>query len=54
MTFFNRICATSKGSTIDAIGQGRYRVCTRDSICSDVEGLWNAYETLRVEEQRRL
>ena len=51
MTFLSRICATSRGSTIDAIGHGRYRVCNRQDVCSEVEGLWNAYETLRQQEQ---
>ncbi len=40
MESISRICATSKGTTIDAIGQGRYRVCNRQAVCSDVEGLW--------------
>ena len=44
MESISRICATSKGTTIDAIGQGRYRVCNRHAVCSDVEGLWQAYE----------
>ena len=52
MDAISRICATSKGSTIDAIGHGRYRVCNRNAICSEVEGLWQAYETLRQQEQR--
>ena len=51
MASISRICATSKGSTIDAIGQGRYRVCNRQEVCSEVEGLWQAYETLRRQEQ---
>ena len=51
MDIISRICATSRGSTIDAIGQGRYRVCNRDSVCSEVAGLWQAYETLRRQEQ---
>ena len=46
MESISRICATSKGTTIDAIGQGRYRVCNRHAVCSDVEGLWQAYETV--------
>lgn len=52
MDIISRICATSRGSTIDAIGQGRYRVCNRDSVCSEVAGLWQAYETLRRQEQK--
>ena len=51
MESISRICATSKGTTIDAIGQGRYRFCNRQAVCSDVEGLWQAYEILRRQEQ---
>ena len=51
MDSISRICATSKGTTIDAIGLGRYRVCNRDSVCTEVSGLWQAYETLRRQEQ---
>ena len=51
MANISRICATSKGTTIDAIGQGRYRVCNRQEVCSEVEGLWQAYETLRRQDQ---
>ena len=52
MSFISRICATSKGSTIDAVGNGRYRVCNKQSQCAEVVGLWKAYEELRVQEQR--
>ena len=52
MNTISRICATSKGSTIDAIGHGRYQVCNRNAICSEVEGLWHAYETLLLQEQQ--
>ena len=51
MESISRICATSKGTTIDAIGRGRYRVCNKHSVCSEVDGLWQAYETLREQEQ---
>jgi hypothetical protein len=52
MAFISRICATSRGSTIDAVGEGRYRVCDRQAHCAEVQGLWQAYETLRLQEQR--
>jgi hypothetical protein len=52
MSFISRICATSKGSTIDAVGNGRYRVCNKQSHCAEVVGLWQAYEALRMQEQR--
>jgi hypothetical protein len=47
-----RICRTSRGSTIDAVGNGRYRVCDRNLKCAEVEGLWKAYETLKDQECR--
>ena len=52
MAFVSRICATSRGSTIDAAGEGRYRVCDRQAHCAEVQGLWQAYETLRLQQQR--
>mgnify|MGYP001553225659 FL=1 len=52
MAFVSRICATSRGSTIDAVGEGRYRVCDRQAHCAEVQGLWQAYETLSLQEQR--
>lgn len=51
MESISRICLASHGTTIDAIGQGRYRVCNRDAVCSEVDSLWQAYETLRRQEQ---
>ena len=47
-----RICRTSRGSTIDAVGNGRYRVCDRNLKCAEVEGLWTAYEALKDQECR--
>ena len=52
VAFLSRICATSKGSTIDAVGNGKYRVCDKQFTCSEVDGLWKAYEVLRTQEQR--
>ncbi|QNJ32089.1 hypothetical protein SynPROS91_01716 [Synechococcus sp. PROS-9-1] len=52
MAFLSRICATSKGSTIDAVGNGKYRVCDKEFTCSEVVGLWKAYEMLKAKEQR--
>ncbi len=54
MAFISRVCQTSKGSTIDAIGQGQYRVCNERSGCTVKTGLWAAYETLREFEQRNV
>ena len=50
----NRICLTSKGSTIDALGGGQYRVCDQSHSCTVKEGLWAAYESLRELEQKRI
>ena len=47
-----RICRTSRGSTIDAVGNGRYRVCDRNLKCAEVEGLWQAYEAVKDQECR--
>ena len=44
MSFQSRICLTSRGTSIDAIGMGRYRVCFRDIGCSEVTGLHQAYQ----------
>ena len=46
MEFKSRIYASSKGTTIDAIGQGLYLVC-RPSGCTKVKGLHNAHAALR-------
>jgi len=50
----SRICLTSKGSTIDALGGGQYRVCDQSRSCTVTEGLWAAYESLRELEQKRI
>ena len=52
VAFISRVCQTSKGSTIDAIGQGQYRVCNERCGCTVKTGLWAAYEALRELEQR--
>lgn len=49
MEFRSRIYASSKGITIDAIGQGLYLVC-RPSGCTKVKGLHNAHAALRQHE----
>ncbi|MAR08128.1 MAG: hypothetical protein CL862_13665 [Cyanobium sp. NAT70] len=51
MAEHHRICESPNGSTIDALGHGKYRVCDKNSRCSDVEGLYQAYQTLRVQEK---
>lgn len=47
-----RICLTSRGSTIDALGGGQYRVCDPSQSCTVTDGLWAAYESLRELEQK--
>ena len=54
MAHSSRICLTSKGSTIDALGGGQYRVCDQAQCCTVTEGLWAAYESLRELEQKRI
>ena len=46
MEFKSRIYASSKGTTIDAIGQGQYLVC-KPSGCTKVKGLHNAHAALK-------
>ena len=43
MEFKSRIFATSRGSTIDAIGDGKYLVCN-PAYCFMVHGLRQAHE----------
>ena len=54
MAHSSRICLTSKGSTIDALGGGQYRVCDQAQCFTVTEGLWAAYESLRELEQKRI
>ncbi|WP_392350256.1 hypothetical protein [Parasynechococcus sp.] len=49
MGFKSRIFATSKGSTIDAVGDGCYLVCNRTS-CITVKGLHTAHAALRKQD----
>ena len=49
MEFRSRIYVSSKGTTIDAIGQGQYLVC-RPSGCTKVQGLHNAHAALKQHE----
>ena len=49
MAFRSRIYATSNGSTIDAVGNGRYLVCNK-AYCFVVEGLKMAHEAVRKQD----
>ena len=53
MEFRSRIFATSRGSTIDAIGEGRYLVCNPD-YCFMVLGLRQAHEAVQRQEKSAL
>ena len=50
MEFKSRIFATSRGSTIDAIGEGKYLVCNQ-AYCFMVHGLRQAVRPCNVREK---
>jgi len=51
--FKSRIFATSRGSTIDAIGEGKYLVCN-PAYCFMVHGLRQAHEAVQRQEKPAL
>ncbi len=53
MEFKSRIFATSRGSTIDAIGEGKYLVCNQ-AYCFMVHGLRQAHEAVQRQEKPAL
>ena len=53
MEFKSRIFATSRGSTIDAIGDGKYLVCSQ-AYCFMVQGLRQAHEAVQRQEKPAL
>ena len=53
MEFKSRIFATSRGSTIDAIGEGKYLVCT-PAYCFMVHGLRQAHDAVQRQEKPSL
>ena len=53
MEFKSRIFATSRGSTIDAIGEGKYLVCN-SAYCFTVHGLRQAHEAVQRQEKPAL
>ena len=53
MEFKSRIFATSRGSTIDAIGDGKYLVCN-PAYCFMVHGLRQAHEAVQRQEKPAL
>ena len=46
------LTTTPRGSTIEALGQNRYRVCDRGHHCRLVDGLWRAQELVHQAELR--
>ena len=53
MEFKSRIFATSRGATIDAIGDGKYLVCNQ-AYCFMVHGLRQAHEAVQRQEKPAL
>lgn len=49
MGFRSRIFSTSKGSTIDAVGDGCYLVCNK-ATCITVKGLHSAHTALKKQD----
>ena len=45
------VAATPRGSTIEAMGHGTYRVCDLNRHCREVTGLWQAQELLQQAER---
>ena len=41
------VVSTPMGSSIEALGDGRYRVCDASHHCAEVRGLWSAGECVR-------
>ena len=47
------VASTPLGSSIEALGDGLYRVCDAAKHCKNVRGLWSAGELVREMEVRR-
>lgn len=41
------VVSTPLGSSIEALGDGLYRVCDAKNHCAEVSGLWSAGELVR-------
>lgn len=41
------VAATPRGSSIERLDSGRYRVCDVDHRCREVEDVWTAFELVR-------
>ena len=47
------VVSTPLGSSIEALGDGLYRVCDAERHCKNVRGLWPAGELVREMEVHR-
>lgn len=45
------VASTPRGSTIEAMGTGTYRVCDISQHCREVDGLWQAQQLLQKAER---
>ena len=41
------VACTPRGSSIERLQPGRYRVCDTDHHCREVEDVWTAFELVR-------
>jgi hypothetical protein len=41
------VASTPRGSSIERLRPGRYRVCDTDHHCREVEDVWTAFELVR-------
>ena len=41
------VASTPRGSSIERLDSGRYRVCDVDHHCREVEDVWTAFELVR-------
>ena len=41
------VACTPRGSSIERLQAGRYRVCDNDHHCREVEDVWTAFELVR-------
>jgi hypothetical protein len=41
------VARTPRGSSIERLRPGRYRVCDTDHHCREVEDVWTAFELVR-------
>ena len=44
------VAATPRGSSIERLDSGRYRVCDVDHHCREVDDVWTAFELVHGQE----